>query len=183
MLQILFLLTYLQVTFSIVICVIIIVFVSFCFGSPKIKDGQPQAVAKCGHPTSLKGSVYKRDSLKCLYNIELAPSPDWCLDCIQKAIIICPICGGPIFPNEPVSFYSPPDEDHIILKGVVTVSNEPLILISCAHCVISAVDYRGRWVMPGKVEFWKSALEIAWESGRAAMISTSVHGRKIEIVK
>ena len=121
-----------------------------------------EVVCGCGHTSKMEKKVYignKKETLKILYK----PSsiPPFCLDCIEKMVIVCPWCERPIFIGDYVTLYTPTDPNYKIPEGAVVYSENPLQLVGCqrSDCAEAAADYRGIWEAPGKVKRILSSIE------------------------
>ena len=119
---------------------------------------------KCGHLSKLEkeGNVHgKTSTLK--INYKPFRRPPCCLDCAEKAAIICPWCGEPIFVGDYITLYTPKDPNFKIPEGAVVYSKEPLQLVGCQRigCADTGADYCGIWEYPGVVRRFPSAIELA----------------------
>lgn len=62
--------------------------------------------AECGHTTKLRGSITKfseepREIVLLFENGKI----NFCLHCLEEAIIACAWCGKSIYPDEPITLY------------------------------------------------------------------------------
>ena len=110
--------------------------------------------AKCGHRTHLKAT-------RCVFGEELQfdltdegrKRPVYCVDCLATKAIQCAWCSGVILPGEPVTVYSPVEEDYVPPLHAIahndTEGDEPLRLIGCLRwdCADSGADRAGFWVV------------------------------------
>lgn len=107
---------------------------------------------KCGHRTRQTGVVSafgKTIAIKMPRN-EYG-SVDYCLKCIGKMAIRCAWCGNPIFIGNPITLYTPKQNDFKIPDYAVIYSENPLQLVGCLgwNCAITGADRAGFWV-PGE---------------------------------
>lgn len=111
--------------------------------------------AECGHKTRLSGTInaYGRST-----KVKLEPNEDgdidYCLKCIEDMTIKCAWCEKPIFIGEPVTLYSPKNNDFDFPDDAHVYKENPLTFVGCRRmgCANSKPSYDGFWVPPGKVK-------------------------------
>lgn len=121
-----------------------------------------EIVAKCGHETEIKGGVSafgESGTFTIPKNDD--GTFDYCLDCIRKMTIRCAWCGKPIFIGQPVTLYTPADENFQIPEHAVIYKENPLRLVGCLrwNCAQTGADRAGFWIPPGKVYRTLSPIE------------------------
>lgn len=123
---------------------------------------------KCFHQTVKKGRVYafgKSGIIEMPVNENGAV--DYCLDCLGKMTIRCAWCNELIFIGEPITLYTPLDDEFKIPNHAVIYQQDPLQLVGCLRfdCADSGIDRAGFWVPgdhgKGRVDRIASPLELA----------------------
>lgn len=168
------------------VCILVTIFACIIGVRTALKEKKVKSeglVARCGHKTEISGSIYDEDKEKGPYTVELKGNPpNYCLDCLKKSIIKCPWCGGPIFPEEPITLYTSSQKDFKIPDGSIAVSTDPPQLIGCGRCADTGADYSGFWKAPGKLIRHKSLLQIAAETGTAVMSNNITNSEELNVL-
>ena len=129
---------------------------------------------KCGHLSKLEKEVHVHGKTSTLgINYRPFRRPEYCLECAEKAAIICPWCGEPIFPGYYITLYTPKDPNFKVPKGAVVYSKNPLQLVGCqrSNCADTGADYCGVWEYPGIVKRFPSAIERVMAGEKAVIMN------------
>jgi len=122
--------------------------------------GKSYEAGFCGHKAKLfsKVRVFGKEIL-----LEMQKGFAYCPECLAKMAIRCAWCGRFILPGDPITLYSPPDQDWIIPEYAVVYQKEPVVqLVGCMRllCAEGAIDRTGFWVPPGRVFRVASPMEL-----------------------
>lgn len=114
---------------------------SFCYTATKCKHRTKRcgSISVLGHTIIMK--IPKNES----------GAVNYCLNCIGKMTIQCAWCGDPIFIGEPITLYTPCDDDFQIPECAVIYNKKPLQLVGCLgwNCAETGADRAGFWI-PGE---------------------------------
>lgn len=114
--------------------------------------------SECGHETKLKGeiSVFGETS-----KVSLRKDTDYCINCLEDMVALCPWCEKPILIGSPITLYSPMIDDFEVPEDSVVYKEDPLTLVGCGRtsCADTGADYAGFWIPPGKVKRKQSLIE------------------------
>jgi len=116
------------------------------------KHGDTTYTAKCGHNTHL---IAKVTAFGETVEMTLEPNEDgslnYCIKCLEKMTLQCPLCEGPIFIDTPIVFY--PKKEGIA----------PFIGCATFYCTTKNpskdADRRFRWI-PGKKGKGKASIDV-----------------------
>lgn len=111
-----------------------------------------KVVADCGHE-SLAVKVITIHGKKHMFSWKNLKRVKFCFDCFEKAIVYCAWCGEPIFPDDPITLYSPKDLSYVPKEGSVKYSDNPATYVGClgTKCADTGADRAGFWECPGQV--------------------------------
>lgn len=119
-------------------------------------------MAKCGHKTKKRDtiSVFGNQE-EIVMNVKKGGKIEFCHHCFEKMIIKCAWCGEPIFPDNPITLFTPNDKDFIVSEYAVIYNKDPLALVGClrVNCADTGADKAGFWVSPGEVKRIPTAFE------------------------
>lgn len=127
----------------------------------RIKDFFSETVvAECGHKTKRK-AVIEIDGRKEVFSCQQKKIP-FCFDCFLKMRIICPWCGRSIFPGDPITLYTLPEERGLP-SGSIFYDVDTREVVGCLNCVDTGADRAGFWVPPGKVKKLPNPFNFFWK--------------------
>lgn len=129
--------------------------------------------ARCGHQTKAVGILHFKHYKFQRSIIARDGRPDFCLECLQDMIIPCAWCGESIIPDDPVTLYSPIEEDYEPPEGSKVYSfGDPLVFVGCLRmdCAETGADRAGFWISPGEVSRVISPLEQVMGTGIAVHV-------------
>lgn len=114
--------------------------------------------AQCGHQTKIRDTVTafgKTEFLNLLFQKGKIPH---CHKCLEKMVIQCAWCGGPIWTGAPITLYSKTSRAKLTPHTVVHEKDQVAGCISCAE--LGGVDTCGHWMPPGQIKIfnWGSGL-------------------------
>ncbi len=114
----------------------------------------------CGHFAKQKTQM-TIDGQSSIYT--LGKTHDYCPQCWAKAAIRCAWCGETILPGDPITLYTPCDQNFKPPEYAVIYKKTPrLQLVGCfrRECAETGLDRTGFWMMPGRVQRAASPMEI-----------------------
>jgi hypothetical protein len=129
-------------------------------------------IANCGHEAKEKDTVTAfGENTETIIPI-INGKTDYCHRCLEKMAIRCAWCGGVIFIGDPITLYTPSDENFKIPEYAVVHKENPLQLVGCLgrNCAETGADRAGFWYPPGSVKCVASPLEMAMQSGKAVAV-------------
>lgn len=121
--------------------------------------------ADCGHKTKLHDRVTAFGE-STLTRLSIKDGKiDYCHQCIEKMAIQCAWCGHTIFIGDPITLYSPRDEDFEVPEHAIFYQEDSLQLVGCLrwNCADSGADRMGFWLPPGIVQRVQSAYVICMQ--------------------
>ena len=125
--------------------------------------------ASCGHWTKMQGvvRVFGKE-LKVSCKDKRSKVPARCIDCTAAKAILCAWCRSVILPGDPVTLYSPIEEDFEIPPGAVIYNDESRELIrpvGCLgwDCADTGADRAGFWAVNDKGEGYVHRVPTAFE--------------------
>ena len=121
--------------------------------------------ANCGHKTKLHDKVFAFGESTSTQLPIKDGEIDYCHRCIEKMAIRCAWCGHTIFIGDPVTLYSPRDENFDVPEHAMVYCKDPLQLVGCLrwNCADSSADRMGFWLPPGVVHRVQSAYAICMQ--------------------
>ncbi len=132
-----------------------------------------QVEAKCGHTTRTKVHL-KAFGGECFLELPVKDGKtSYCWDCLEAMTILCAWCGEPIFIGDPITLYSPTDENFEVPDYAVVYNWELRQLVGCLrmNCADSGAGRAGFWVPPGKVFRVVSPAEMCMQGGAGVFVS------------
>ncbi|MCL5406967.1 MAG: hypothetical protein M1429_00480 [Patescibacteria group bacterium] len=131
-------------------------------------------LARCGHKTKLREEIGPKDDRREITLLLTENRPDFCLSCLESAIIRCAWCGQTIWPDNPITLYETSQKDFQPKDGSRLYSEKDgyKTYVGCLrwNCADTLADRAGFWRMPGFVERQMSPIEQCLNTGEMVVV-------------